>query len=67
MSFIKSIFDGPKKSAPTPQPPPASTNVTDDSAEERKKKRLGRASLILTGPGGDLSPVSTATGRVLGN
>lgn len=44
----------------------SATNVRDDSDEERKK-RLGRASLYLTSPSGDLSAANTASGKVLGN
>lgn len=64
MSFVKSIFGGGDKKPAAPPPKPA-PSVSDE--QQKKKKRLGRASLIATSPGGDLSPVNTAGGKILGN
>jgi len=63
MSGLTNFF----KSSPKVIQQPAAPVVAPQATEEEKKKRIGRASMYLTGPGGDLSMANTVGGKVLGN
>lgn len=62
-SLLSGMFGGKKDPQPTQmQPPPVA-----DKGQEDAKRKLGRASLYMTSPQGDLNQANTTSGRLLGN
>ena len=61
---MSSIFGGgSKQQAPTQIVSPQVADTGQDNA----KRKIGRASLYLTSPQGDLNPASTTSGKLFGN